>query len=341
MSPAPLVSVVMPVKDSGRFVGEAVESVLGQEFADFELVVVDDGSTDDSMEVVRGYEDARIRVVEGPCRGVAAAINQGLESARGELVARMDADDVAESDRLAVQADFLAREESIDAVGSDVLELDEEGKVIARFAALDHPDLARVSLLVENPLLHSSVTVRRQRLVELGGYAETASEDYELWCRLARAGGRLTNVPATLVRWRWHERAVTKENASGVRRSALETYSGFREWFLKTDTAMPEVRADELCAGGDRLGPLARRLAWVYARLGAFYFDAGDSAGAVDAFTLSRENSRLCRDTALDVPLRASYPRRRAEVWLKSNSCPCNLARGIAGTLFPYRPLER
>ena len=343
MSAPERLSVVMPVKNSGRFVAESLESIRAQTFGDFELIVVDDGSTDDSMDIIRSAAEERIRIVPGPQRGVAAALNRGLEAARGELVARIDADDVCEPDRFAVQADFLAYDTSIQVVGSDFLEIDASSGTIARFAAVDHPELSATSLLVENPLIHSSVMARLSVLKELGGYRETASEDYELWCRLVRAGGRLTNIPKTLVRWRWHEGAVTKSNAQGVRASARETCDAFRDGFVAAGAAPPEVRADGLCAEGGRAPLLARRVQWIYRRFGAFFFERGDYAKAQRAFSLARDNARLCAGARLDAPLRSSYPLRRFESAVKSLAMRCSpLARLLAAKgPWTYKPLER
>jgi len=343
MSGPERLSVVMPVKNSARFIAESLESVEGQTFGDFELIIVDDGSTDESMDIVRSFKDARIRIVSGPRRGVAAAINRGLEEARGELVARIDADDVCEPDRFAVQVELLAREKSIHVAGSDFIEIDASGRTLAHFAAVDHPELAAASLLVENPLIHSSVTARLSVLKELGGYRETASEDYELWCRLVRSGGRLTNIPKTLIRWRWHKGAVTKSNAQGVRNSALETYAVFRDWFTASKAPLPAVRADELCGAAGRAPLLARRVQWIYARFGAFFFDRGDFAAAERAFSLARDNARLCARARFAPPLRSAYPVKKIESILKRAAARGGALGRLLASKGPwaYKPLER
>jgi len=344
LSAAVPLSVVMPVKDAEAFAAEAVRSVFAQTFGDFELIVVDDGSTDRTMEIVRSIVDSRLRVAAGPRRGVAAAINGGLREARGDLVARMDADDVSEPERFRVQMDFLRARPEVQVVGSDFVEIDSEGKVLGRFAAVDHAELAAASLLVENPLLHSSVMARAGTLRDLGGYRETASEDYELWCRLTRAGGFLANIPSPLIRWRWHERAVTKANAGGVRRSALETYEAFSGWFnARGNVEIPAVCANELSGEGGRTGPLARRMAWIYARLGGYFFERNEREIACKMFELSRQNGKIASGFSLDLPLKSSYPRRRLEVALKKKACSCPVMRGAlkALRLWPYRPLER
>jgi len=336
-------SVIMPVKNSGAFIGESVDSVCAQTCGDFEFIVVDDGSTDDSMDIVRSRKDARISIVPGPGRGVAAAITAGLGAAQGEFFARIDADDVCEPDRFAEQLEFLKKEKTIQVVGSDFTEINETGETIARFAAVNHPELAAASLLVENPLIHSSVMGRRAVVNDLGGYRETASEDYELWCRLVRAGGRLTSLPKSLIRWRWHESAVTKSNAGGVRASALKTYEIFRDWFVGAQKLPPVVGAAQLESQSARAGLLARRMAWLYVRFGAFFFDTENFKDARAMLITARDNARLCRGESFDAPLRSSYPTRKFERELKTRltRIPA-LARLVPNTgPFSYKPLER
>jgi hypothetical protein len=185
-----------------------------------ELVAVDDGSRDDGAARVRalGARDARVVCVEGEGRGIARALARGLEAARGDVVARMDADDVALPGRLARQVEALAGDARLGAVGTRVETLGACGEGMRRYVAwqnalVDPEDHAR-ELFVESPLCHPSVALRREALESVGGWRDTAwPEDYDLWLRLDAAGWRLAKVPEVLLRWRQRAGSVTVTDA--------------------------------------------------------------------------------------------------------------------------------
>jgi cellulose synthase/poly-beta-1,6-N-acetylglucosamine synthase-like glycosyltransferase len=201
----------MPVRDAAATVRAAAVSILRQTERDLALVCVDDGSTDGTAEILErlAARDRRVRVVRGPGEGIARALNRGLAACDAELVARMDADDVAHPERLALQRGALAAEPSLAAVGSRV-RLFPGGIVRAgmrRYAAwlngLTTPDELRRDLFVEAPLVHPATTIRRDALSAAGGWRDgDFPEDYDLWLRLAASGGRLASVPRTLLAWR-------------------------------------------------------------------------------------------------------------------------------------------
>jgi glycosyltransferase involved in cell wall biosynthesis len=215
-----VVSVVMPFRDAGATVEEAAVSILSQQGVSLELVAVDDGSRDDGAARVRalGARDARVVCVEGEGRGIARALARGLEAARGDVVARMDADDVALPGRLARQVEALAGDARLGAVGTRVETLGACGEGMRRYVAwqnalVDPEDHAR-ELFVESPLCHPSVALRREALESVGGWRDTAwPEDYDLWLRLDAAGWRLAKVPEVLLRWRQRAGSVTVTDA--------------------------------------------------------------------------------------------------------------------------------
>ena len=212
----PLISVLMPVRNGARWLREAVDSVLGQEFRDFELVVVDDGSDDGTPGVLErcSADDDRLRLLRQPPQGIVAALNLGIAAARGSYLARLDADDVARPDRLARQVAFIERHDRIDLVGSAAQLIDEGGTVIGRVAPpIDPAKLAR-HLRRGNPIVHSSVMMRADAVRRSGGYrkAFAAAEDYDLWLRMAERGG-IANLPEPLVSLRRHGASVSRRNA--------------------------------------------------------------------------------------------------------------------------------
>jgi glycosyltransferase involved in cell wall biosynthesis len=207
-----LVSVVMPFRDAAATIEEALASVLAQEGPPLEVVAVDDRSRDDGAARVRAVasRDARVRVVEGEGRGIAAALAVGVREARGELLARMDADDVSLPGRFARQLAALGESPRVAAMGTRVEAYADDGEVgeglaayVAWMNGLVTPEEHARDVFVEAPLCHPSVMMRRSALDAVGGYRDPGwAEDYDLWLRLDAAGFALAKVPEVLVRWR-------------------------------------------------------------------------------------------------------------------------------------------
>ena len=215
---SPRVSVVMPAYNAGRYIAESVESVLGQTFGDWELVVVDDGSEDDTGAVVEAYAagDARVRYVRRPNGGQAAARNTGLAGARAPLVAFLDADDLWLPEKLEAQLAVLERT-GVDLVYTDgYFFSEEEAELDERFDIL--PGEARGAemfrtLFASNRIGTLSVLVRRGALDAVGLFDEDRAyqncEDYDLWLRLAKWGAGFYGMPERLMRYRRHAAATT------------------------------------------------------------------------------------------------------------------------------------
>jgi glycosyltransferase involved in cell wall biosynthesis len=212
----------LPVRDGERFLREALASVFDQTLGAFELVVVDDGSTDSTPEILAGSNDTRLRVLRQERDGLVGALNLGISAARASYIARMDADDVSLPARLERQLDVLEAQPQVGLVGCGIEAIDADG-VPLRSWLLPADDAAlRRRLLLRNPFAHGSVMIRREALARAGGYRAGygANEDYDLWRRIAREW-RLAAVPAVLYRYREHEAGVTKA-AVGERVEARE-----------------------------------------------------------------------------------------------------------------------
>ncbi len=206
----PLISVNMPAYNAGPFVAEAVESVLSQTLDDLQLVVVDDGSTDQTPSIVRriAERDGRVRLISRPNTGVVGARNDALRISEGEFVAVLDADDVARPDRLERQVAYLRDHPECVAVGSRALIIDADGDPLDYwFPKRDHEEIDAVNLANDQgaALCHSSVTMRRSVVASLGGYREpyATTEDLDLWLRLAEVG-QLATLDEPLVSYRHH-----------------------------------------------------------------------------------------------------------------------------------------
>jgi glycosyltransferase involved in cell wall biosynthesis len=213
---APLVSVLMPFRDAADTVEEAVRSVLAQDGVTLELVAVDDGSRDDGARRVSelAREDPRVVLLPARGTGIVAALAQATAAARGRILARMDADDVALPARLARQAGALAADARLGAVGTRVELLGPCGEGMRRYVAWQNslvtPEDHARDLFVESPLCHPSVALRRDALEAVGGWRDPPwAEDYDLWLRLDAAGWRLAKVPEVLLRWRQRAGSLT------------------------------------------------------------------------------------------------------------------------------------
>lgn len=216
---SPRLSVLIPVHDAAGTLEAALRTVRWQTWTDWEAVVVDDGSTDGSLELSRrlAAEDARIRVLARPHEGLVPALQAGLAECRGDLVARMDADDLCRPDRFARQVALLDSRPDLSAVGSlvRVFPLATRTAGMARYegwlnSLVDPGEIAR-DLFVESPLVHPSVTFRLAAVIEAGGYRDSGGpEDYDLWLRMWERGALFGKVPEVLFFWRDHPGRVTR-----------------------------------------------------------------------------------------------------------------------------------
>ncbi|PWT70527.1 MAG: glycosyl transferase family 2 [Chloroflexi bacterium] len=208
----------MPVYNAERYLPDSVESILAQSFSNFEFLIFDDGSTDRSLQILQTYseQDARIRVFARPHRGYVPWLNEGIRIARGEFIARMDADDIAMPDRFACQVKYMGEHPSCVAVGCDCLAIDPDGADLHRIGYDRNHKLDEDSLLngESEGLAHPTAMLRRETLVGIGGYREQYEflEDYDLWFRLLEKG-QLGVIPRVLLKHRLHCNSVSHGKA--------------------------------------------------------------------------------------------------------------------------------
>ncbi len=217
----PRVAVLMPARNAAATVRAAATSILRQTERDLRLVCVDDGSTDATPKILEQLagRDRRVEIVRGPGEGIARALNRGLVRCDAEVVARMDADDVAHPSRLLRQREALAADPSLAAVGARVRLFPRRvlRSGMIRYAAwlngLVTPELVARDLLVEAPLVHPAAAIRRAALDAAGGWRDGLfPEDHDLWLRLVERGGRLTNLPILLLDWRESPQRATRRD---------------------------------------------------------------------------------------------------------------------------------
>lgn len=214
----------MSVYNERTYVEKAVQSILGQTYADFEFIIVNDGSTDGSKEALEQYasSDDRIRLVHQENRGLPESLNRGLEMARGSYIARMDADDISHPERFEHQVRFLETNPQVGIVGTQIEKIDSQGQVRWKWSPPTHPDAIAWRLFFDTCFCHPTVMARRSLLEELGGYADWAEvgQDYELWTR-AVLETRLANLPSRLYKARRHGDSATVTD----RREQIKTWS--------------------------------------------------------------------------------------------------------------------
>ena len=216
MSASPAISVVLPVYNAEAYVGEAVESILAQSFTDFELIAINDGSTDGSGAILRelAARDTRIVLVERPNDGLVSALNEGIESARAEFIARMDADDVAMPERFALQHARMVKEPELAVLGSLIRWMDRVGNIIELAKQPLTPEAIARCLEQGCPVAHPTVMMRRGAVLKVGGYRKAFphAEDYDLWLRMSDLGYAIANLPRPLLNYRIHDANVSAVN---------------------------------------------------------------------------------------------------------------------------------
>lgn len=232
----PAISVLVPVRDAAPWLEASLASLWRQTFRDFEVIAVDDGSTDASGEMLdrAAAREPRLRVLHTPPRGLPAALGAALAGARGALIARHDADDLSHRERLALQYHHLAAHPEVSVAGCRVRVFPAAGAGMQRWVAwhnglLTHQAIAREAL-IDSPLAHGTALIRRRALDEVGGWRERGwPEDLDLWLRLIASGHRFAKLPRVLYAWRQHPASATRrdpryarERFIALRRAALE-----------------------------------------------------------------------------------------------------------------------
>jgi glycosyltransferase involved in cell wall biosynthesis len=224
--------------NAGHYISAALDSLLAQSFQDFEVIVVDDGSSDNTAELVGAFvrRDQRFRLLENDVnKGLVFTRNRTLEESRGELIAIVDADDICEPDRLAVQVSYIDANQHVGMLGSDVTLIDDTGRELGFHSQSHHGEQQVRFFLMFGPCVHNPTTMYRRDLVEkAGGYSggfDAGAEDYDLWSRLSGITA-IVNLPQRLVRYRKHSGSITAdrtrvdENIFAISAGLLSRYLG-------------------------------------------------------------------------------------------------------------------
>ena len=263
MSAVPAVTVLMPVRDAAATLGSCLDSIQAQSFTDFELLVIDDASSDDTHQMVseRAAADPRIRLLRAPRRGLVACLNAGLGQARASLIARMDSDDVMDRERLGLQRDYLQQHPDVGVVASrvrafpaDRVQAGTREYLRWQNACLDS-DALRDEVYVECPITHPSAMFRLATVIAAGGYRDgDFPEDYELWLRLTARGCRMAKIDRCLLHWRQRDDSLSRRDP----RYSRDAFDRLRARYLALDGRLGSGRPLVFWGAGRRTRQRAR-----------------------------------------------------------------------------------
>jgi glycosyltransferase involved in cell wall biosynthesis len=221
----PLVSVVMPVYNGGTYLVEAIESILNQTFSDFEVLLIDDGSTDKSLEYITKYADSddRIIVISRKNMGLIYSLNEGISRSKGKFIARMDADDVCMPERFEQQVKFM-NNKKVDICGSHCLLIGKNNEINGLLVTPLTHDMCSLSLSFKVPFSHSSVMIRKSFLIknklQYGQSHYKSIEDLDLWIRMHECGALFGNIDSVLLRYRVLNDSLSRTNLISIRRES-------------------------------------------------------------------------------------------------------------------------
>lgn len=222
----PTISVVLPVYNGEEYLAEAIESVLAQSFENFELIIINDGSKDNSLSIIRRYmsQDKRIKLIDRENKGLVYSLNEGIRQARGEFIARMDADDICLPTRFEEQINYM-QTHKLDLCGSWIQPFTEDRILPIRKFPESHEDIT-ITMIFFNCLAHPSMMVKSTVFTNLN-YDNEVAEDYQLWCNAILKGYRVGNTPKVLLKYREHIHQITKIKASELDSSVRKVSDKF------------------------------------------------------------------------------------------------------------------
>ncbi|NNF21243.1 MAG: glycosyltransferase family 2 protein [Saprospiraceae bacterium] len=236
----PLVSVLLPVFNGSHTLGSAIQSILNQSFQDFELVIIDDGSTDNCAQIVNGYSDKRIRYFQREHEGLAASLNFGISKCRGKYIARMDADDISHIDRLTRQVQFLETKSTVDLVATRVsCQSSNDNRGLDIYIEwqnnfVSHEEIY-LNRFVDSPIIHPSIMARKSAFEKYGYYStDELPEDFELWLRWLQGGARFEKIKKELLVWNDNPLRLTRSHPYYSKDKFCQTKANYlAKWFQK------------------------------------------------------------------------------------------------------------
>lgn len=225
-----LVTVLMPAYNSAKYVAESVESVLGQTFKDFEFIIINDGSTDDTLDIINKYAktDKRISILNQDNKGLVKTLNRGINAATGKYIARIDSDDVWLKDKLKIQMSALD-DKNLVLIGSSYDIIDENGSYKSTVVQPSSDYDIRRAFYLRNPFGHSTVVFLKDTAIKSGLYDENMlpAEDYDLWLKISEKG-EVKNLSDSYVKYRVHSSSISQ--SSSKKQSSMTSFIISRHW---------------------------------------------------------------------------------------------------------------
>jgi glycosyltransferase involved in cell wall biosynthesis len=222
LNTSPKITVLLPVYNCELYIKTAVESILNQTFTDFELLIIDDASTDATVSIIQKIEDSRIQLIQKPVNsGYTHSLNYGLQLAKGEYIARMDADDISYPERFAKQIAYLEMHLEVVVCGTTYKIVDND----KRITLPEHHEAIKIGLLWGNCILHPSVMIRKKVIADFSIQYNTSkepAEDYDIWVRLLSIG-KLHNLQEVLVEYRVYGNQVSRKRAEEQKKNDIAT----------------------------------------------------------------------------------------------------------------------
>ena len=240
-------TVLLPVRNGGRWLGETIQSLENQTFKDFELLVIDDGSTDNSIDIIKQSNLQHIRIILGPQQGLAKALALGVNESKTEIIFRQDQDDISLPSRFQLQYNFLEENKDHVAVGSNATKIDEKGNKKGVIKSPNNSKAIKMYFNLSNPLVHSSMAFRKSVVLAAGNYWSPSSdpfpEDFHLWSRLIKKG-QIANIPSILVLYRIHNESLSQKYAITLFKGALTiTEKNINDELSSTNLSKKQIEA--------------------------------------------------------------------------------------------------
>ncbi len=235
----PSLSVVMSTYNDEKFIAEAIQSILDQTYPFFEFIIVNDGSTDNTLSVIKGFDDPRIVLIDKGNTGLPDSLNRGIQAARYDWIARMDADDVALPTRFENQVKLIR--DGVGVIGGQIIKVDENNKIVSKSISRNPTKAARCqlyTLLGWNPVVHPTTLIKKELVIKCGGYDANfkAAQDFDLWSRMSLLT-KIINTPELVLRYRVHSGSITSSRKG---RQQMYAFLGLVKRGLMIDSALTE-----------------------------------------------------------------------------------------------------
>lgn len=226
------ISIILPAYNAERYIACSIESILSQVYENFELIIIDDGSTDRTLSIADKYakSDNRIVLISRENRGLAKSLNEGIRIAKGSWIARMDADDISHPQRLKEQMLFSSQN-NIDVCGTAIALFGASKNQVIKYPSTDKE--IKFQLSYKCPIAHPSVLMKSDLLKKHLYRENECSEDYDLWCRLAIDGANFANLPTVLLSYRIHPNQISNKRTQEITKSVCVISYAYRRWYFK------------------------------------------------------------------------------------------------------------